>query len=81
MKSNSKKIVYICSPFSGNVEKNTEAAKRYCQFAIDKGYIPFAPHLLLPQFMNEETERELALEFDISYLDRCDELWVCGPII
>ena len=43
-------IVYICSPYSGDVEKNVEAAQKYSRFAVDTGYIPIAPHLLFPQF-------------------------------
>ena len=44
-------IVYICSPFSGDVETNVANARRYSRFAVDKGYIPIAPHLLFPQFI------------------------------
>lgn len=36
-------IVYICSPFSGDVETNVANARRYSRFAVDKGYIPIAP--------------------------------------
>lgn len=38
-------VVYICSPFSGDMEGNQEKAARYCRFAVDSGYIPIAPHL------------------------------------
>ena len=73
-------VVYICSPFSGNVERNAENARRYCRFAVDSGYIPIAPHLLFPQFMNENdaAERSLALFMDIALLSKCAELWVFG---
>ena len=33
-------IVYICSPYAGDVEKNVAAAQGYSRFAVDKGYIP-----------------------------------------
>ena len=71
-------IVYICSPFAGDVEGNIKNAKRYCRFAVDSGYIPIAVHLLFPQFMDEEMERELALQMDLVLLEKCDELWVFG---
>ena len=73
-------VVYICSPFSGNVERNTENARRYCRFAVDSGYIPLAPHLLFPQFMNDKDtdERRLALFMDIALLSKCAQLWVFG---
>lgn len=71
-------MVYICSAYSGDVEGNTEKARRYSRFAIDAGKIPIAPHLLLPQFMDEESERELAMFMDIAILSKCRELWVFG---
>ena len=73
-------VVYICSPFSGNVERNAENARRYCRFAVDSGYIPLAPHLLFPQFMNDKDtdERRLALFMDIALLSKCAQLWVFG---
>ena len=40
-------LVYICSPYSGDVDRNTEKARRYCRFAVDQGAIPLAAHLLL----------------------------------
>ena len=57
-------LVYICSPYSGDTAANTEKAKRHCRFAVDNNAIPLAPHLLFPQFMNEETERDLAMFMD-----------------
>ena len=71
-------IVYICSAFSGDVEGNTKKARAYSRFAVDQGALPIAPHLLLPQFMKEETERELAMFMDIAILSKCKELWVFG---
>ena len=58
-------IVYICSPYAGNVTANVENARRYSRFAVDAGYIPIAPHLLFPQFLNDADpkERQLGLFF------------------
>ena len=70
--------MYICSPYSGDVEGNTEKARGYSRYAVDQGVIPIAPHLLFPQFMKEETERELAMFMDIAILSKCKELWVFG---
>ena len=71
-------IVYIASPYAGNVDKNVRMVKRYCQFAVRQGVIPLAPHLLFPQFLDDsnEQERQLGLSFAIALLDRCDEMWV-----
>ncbi|MBI5994030.1 DUF7768 domain-containing protein [Clostridium perfringens] len=74
-------LVYICSPFSGDIEGNTQRARAYSRFAVDQGAVPLAPHLLLPQFMSEKTERDLALFMDIVFLGRCEQLWVFGKNI
>ena len=46
-------IVYICSPYSGNVNHNIEMARKYSRFAVDRHYLPIAPHLLFTQFMDD----------------------------
>ena len=74
-------LVYICSPFSGDIEGNTQRARDYSRFAVDQGAVPLAPHLLLPQFMSEKTERDLALFMDMVFLGRCEQLWVFGKNI
>lgn len=76
-------IVYICSPYAGDVERNTAAARRYSRFAVDAGYIPIAPHLLFPQFLddNKPKERELGLFFGNAILSKCAEMWVFGDLI
>lgn len=79
--ANFRPLVYICSPYSGDVETNTENARKYSRFAVDNNAIPFAPHLLLPQYMSEETERGLAMLMNKVFLGKCDELWVFGDRI
>lgn len=76
-------IVYICSPFSGDVETNVANARRYSRFAVDKGYIPIAPPLLFPQFLddNDPAERELGLFFGNAIMSKCSEVWVFGSYI
>lgn len=74
-------LVYICSPFSGDVSGNIERAKKYSRYAVDSKAIPIAPHLLFPQFMDDDTERELALFMDMVLLGKCEELWVFGELV
>jgi hypothetical protein len=75
-----KSCIFICSPFAGDVKGNTIRAIRYMRFAIACGAIPFAPHLLYPQVLDETdpSERELGLYFGMTWLGKCDELWVFG---
>jgi len=44
-------LVFICSPFAGDVERNLQNARLYCKYAVEQGAIPLAPHLLYPQFL------------------------------
>lgn len=74
-------LVYICSPFSGDAAGNTKKARLYSRFAVDKGAVPLAVHLLFPQFLSEETERPLALYMGKIILAKCQEVWVFGSRI
>ena len=78
-----RSLVYIASPFAGEMEYNIAMARAYCRFAVSKGCIPLAPHLLFPQFMDDcDTEqRELGLVFALILLSKCDELWIFGERI
>lgn len=72
-------VVYICSKFRGDVAANTENARRYSRYALERGCIPIAPHLLFPQFMDEEKERDMAIAIDLVILTKCcQEMWVFG---
>ena len=76
-------IVYICSPYAGDIETTVVAARRYSRFAVEKGYIPIAPHLLFPQFLNDSdpNERELGLFLGNAIMSKCSEIWVFGSKI
>lgn len=73
-------LVFICSPLAGDVEHNLEQARRFCRFAVTKGAIPLAPHLLFPQFMDDgdKTQRNLAIFMGLVLLSKCHELWRFG---
>ena len=75
------KKIYVCSPYSGNIEFHTRYAREASRTIFDEGHIPIAPHLLFPQFMSEETERDKALQMGIEILKLCDELWIFGKVI
>ena len=75
-------LVYICSPFSGDIEGNKQKAAEFAFFAYKQGCIPLTPHLLFP-FMNDESreERTLALRMDIILMGKCQEVWVLSERI
>jgi hypothetical protein len=80
-KANYRPLVYICSPYSGDIENNVVNARIYCKYAVANHCIPIAPHLFFPQFMDDDTERELAMFMDLVLLSKCEELWVFGNVI
>lgn len=82
--------VFICSPFRpvGNTEKdqskemeaNLALAKKACRYAVEKGFVPLAPHLYFPQFLDDEesNERRFGIFLGLYGLAECAELWVIG---
>lgn len=71
-------VVYICSIYLGDITANFDDAKRYSRFAVEQGVIPIALHLLFPLFMDEKTERDIAMYMNEVLISRVDELWVFG---
>lgn len=75
-----RKIVFICSPFAGDIEGNTLRARRYGRFAATQNAVPVIPHLMYPQFLEEDDpkERQLGIDMGLVLLGKCHELWVFG---
>jgi hypothetical protein len=75
-----KPLVYVASPYAGEVETNVNRARGYCRFVVAQNCIPIAPHLHYPQFLDDDDkeQRELGLFFALVLLGKCDEIWVFG---
>ena len=52
-------LLYICSPYLGDVERNVYQVRVYSRFVVVKNAILIATHLLFSKFMGESTERGL----------------------
>ena len=76
-------LVYVCSPYAGDVENNVANAKKYSRFTVENNAIPVTPHLLYPQIMDDanEQDREMAMHFNYVLLGKCTELWVFGGVV
>lgn len=74
------KLVFICSPYRGEIEINISKAKRYCYFSFTQGVVPYAPHLHNTQFLDDEApdERKAGIQLGLEILKRADELWCFG---
>ena len=89
------KLIFVCSPLAGqrdaglnvrcggDVEKNIINARKYCRFVIEQGHVPFAPHLLFPQFLDDTlpAERKAGIDMGLFVLEDCSELWCFGSDI
>lgn len=77
------KLIYVASPYAGDVERNTEFAKKACRHVMNEGHAFFAPHLLYPAILDEHQpkQRQLGLDMRLAMLSRCDELWCYGDHI
>ena len=74
------KRVFICSPYRGDVERNLKAARKHARMAAIVGYCPMAPHLMFPQFLNDNDpeQRILGITLGVEQMKVCDEIWIFG---
>ena len=72
------KMVYICSPYRADKEKNTELVKQYCRMADVYGCLPIAPHLYFTTFLNDDSimDRSDGMYMGLQLLTYCEEVWI-----
>ena len=51
-------VIYVCSPYAADPERNARRAENFCRYVWEMGGIPLAPHQLFPRFMNENRNKE-----------------------
>lgn len=75
--------VFICSPYRGDIEHNTEVARYAGHIAAVTGYVPVIPHLLYPQFLDDNIpdERILGIQLGAELLKASDMMWLIGSKI
>ena len=85
-----RKRVFICSPLkpkgntaarrAADLRRNQENARLACEYALNRGVMPLAPHLYFPQFLSDSDpeEREMGMQLGLEWLESCDELWIIG---
>jgi hypothetical protein len=76
-----RRRVYVCHPFANDPAGNIERVRAISQFLIDDGALPIAPHLYLPQLVDEASGREQALALCLELLGTCDEVRVFGDLV
>lgn len=76
-------MIFVCSPYRGNIEQNTLDAQQYCKEVIKAGEIPIAPHLYFPQFLDDTSpvERSMGIKAGLELMTYCREVWVFGETV
>ena len=72
------RTVYVCHPFSADVVGNGRRVTAIARGLVIKGCLPLAPQIYLPRFVEEDTERDLALRLCLDLLALADEVRVYG---
>lgn len=77
------KLVYICAPLRGDVEKNIEFARQKAQEVFQAGDIPVCPHLMFPPIADPEhpAQDQAAREMGLRLVESCQQVRVCGSTI
>ena len=75
------KLVYICAPLRGDVEKNIEFARQKAQEVFQAGDIPVCPHLMFPPVADPENPQQdqAAREMGLWLVESCQQVNVYGP--
>ena len=75
------KLVYICAPLRGDVEKNIEFARQKAQEVFQAGDIPVCPHLMFPPVADPENTQQdqAAREMGLRLVESCQQVNVYGP--
>ena len=73
-----REYIYVCSPYKGDIETNTEAAKQYCRYISKRGSHPLCPHIYFTQFLNDDVpeERNAGMAHALAWLDDCDRMYI-----
>lgn len=75
-------VIYICSRYRADTKeelrRNIEVAKFACEQEVAQGYIPIAPHLYFPRFMddNNKQDRTFGMGAGMRLMDMCQSFLV-----
>ena len=69
-------LVFISSPYRGDIVKNTENAKKYCEWVGYDNKVPFAPHLYFTTFLEEKYDRWKGMYWGKCLMKLCSEIQI-----
>ena len=76
-------LVYIASPYAGDVEANLTFAGQAGRYCMMQGGIPMIPHMMYPAFLDDTdpAQRGLGIEMGLRLMEVCDCVWIWGAYI
>ena len=72
------KLLYLAHAFQCDVFANIDSIRAIAMNVVSAKQLPIAPQIYLPQFIDERTERELAMACCLKLVSLCDEVRVYG---
>ena len=75
------RLVYICAPLRGDVEKNITFAREKAKAVFQAGQLPICPHLMFPPVADpaDPVQDQAAREMGLQLLALCQQVNVYGP--
>lgn len=76
--------IYVISPYHADtpegIESNLQQARNICRMLALRGHVPFASHLLYPQFLRDDDEKERSMGMICGrvFMAVCHQAWVYG---
>ncbi len=66
-------LIYVCSPYRGEVKRNKEYARELTRLAIERGFSPVTVHLYMTEALDDskEEERKAGMEAGKDLLTQC----------
>jgi hypothetical protein len=76
----SKRIIYVAHPLGDGPDRqaNCMRAAKWVAWAAEQGVAPVCTWIVLASVW-DEAKRDEGLAIDCALIERCDEVWACGP--
>ena len=72
--------IFVFHPYAADPEGNAALVARIARRIVLQGHLPIAPQLYLPQFIDEASERDLALRLCLDLVAVSDIVEIHGEI-
>ena len=78
------KMVFIAHPVGGDIQDNLMRAAQWMKWAYEEKHVlPLAPYIGICKVLDDDDPRDriLGRHWSMQYVQRCDQLWLCGDRI